>query len=54
MRFKRYGRFPFRDTPRKRTVFARKQRAERDALPLFSDQVAVEQIGVDAEADRRR
>ena len=49
MRFKRYGRYPFNDTPRKRAAVLRKQRNEREALPLFADQIAGEQPSVDAE-----
>ena len=44
MRFHRFGKYEFRDTERKRAAFARKQKAEREALPLFADQVAAEQI----------
>lgn len=47
MRFSRYGTYSFRDTPRKRGALLRKQRAERDALPLFADQIAGEQECVD-------
>lgn len=47
MRFKRYGRYPFNDTPRKRAAVLRKQRNEREALPLFADQIAAEQASVD-------
>lgn len=54
MRFQRYGKFEFRDTSRKRAAFARKQKAEREALPLFSDQIAADQISVDAEMEARR
>lgn len=54
MRFKRYGRYEFADTPRRRAAFARKQRAERDALPLFAEQVAATQISADEEMRRRR
>ena len=54
MRFKRYGRYEFSDTPRKRAAFARKQRAEREALPLFADQIADEQITADEEMVARR
>lgn len=53
MRFNRYGRFEFKDTERKRAAFARKQRKERESLPLFAEQIAAEQIGVD-EAMRLR
>lgn len=54
MRFHRYGRYDFRDTDRKRAAFLRKQKAEREALPLFAEQVAAEQIGVDEEMGGRR
>lgn len=47
MRFKAYGRFTYTDTPRKRAALLRKQRIEREALPLFADQIAAEQPGVD-------
>lgn len=53
MRFHRFGKYEFRDTDRKRAAFARKQKAEREALPLFADQVAAEQIGVDEEMTTR-
>ena len=54
MRFHRFGKYEFRDTNLKRAAFTRKQRAEREALPLFSEQVAAEQIGVDEEMETRR
>ena len=47
MRFTRFGTYPFKDTLRKRAALLRKQRAEREALPLFADQIAVEQEPVD-------
>ncbi len=47
MRFKRTDRHPFTDTPRKRAALARKQRRERDALPLFAGEIANEQRGTD-------
>lgn len=53
MRFNRYGRYEFRDTARKRAAFARKQKAEREAFPLFADQIAEKQIGVDEEMASR-
>lgn len=40
MRFKRWPRYPWTDTPRKRAALRRKQRLEREALPLLSDIVA--------------
>ena len=49
MRFRRWPwPTPFEDTSRKRAALSRKQRLEREALPLFSDQIAVEQPAVDA------
>ncbi len=40
MRFRRWHRpEPYRDTSRKRAAFLRKQRLEREALPLFADQI---------------
>ena len=48
MRFRRWPRpTPFEDTARKRAALIRKQRLEREALPLFSDQIAVQQPTVD-------
>lgn len=47
MRFSRFGTYAFQDTARKRAAVLRKQRAEREALPLFADQVASEQEPVD-------
>lgn len=44
MRFTRHqARLPWTDTPRKRAALRRKQRLEREALPLFSEQVANDQ-----------
>ena len=40
MRFKRCERHPFTDTSRKRAALRRKQRLEREALPLLADLVA--------------
>ena len=40
MRFTRYPRHPFSDTPRKRAALKRKQAQERDALPLLAELVA--------------
>ena len=54
MRFRRWHRpEPYGDTPRKRAAFHRKQRLEREALPLFADQIAAGQHDVDAEMARR-
>lgn len=50
MRFRRWPRSePYGDTPRKRAAFLRKQRREREALPLFADQIAASQHGVEEE-----
>jgi len=49
VKFKPYGsRCPFVDTPRKRAAAVRRQARERAALPLFADQIAAEQPGIDA------
>ena len=34
---------PYRDTSHKRAAFKRKQRLEREALPLFADMIAAGQ-----------
>lgn len=47
MRFQKSPRYEFTDTPRKRAALARKQRKERDALPLFAEQIADEQLPAD-------
>lgn len=50
MKFQRYHRFQFQDTPRKRAAFFTKQRHEREAAPLFAEQIAEDQAtrpGVD-------
>lgn len=50
MRFRPWSKpEPYRDTSRKRAAFKRKQRLEREALPLFSDMIAAGQHGVDEE-----
>lgn len=43
MRFIKSTRHPFTDTPRKRAALRRRQRLEREALPLFAEQIAAEQ-----------
>ncbi|MGI9377720.1 MAG: hypothetical protein ACR2PC_16755 [Tsuneonella suprasediminis] len=54
MRFRRWHRpEPYGDTSRKRAAFLRKQRLEREALPLFADAIAAGQHGVDEEMARR-
>lgn len=53
MRYKPWPRHVFEDTSRKRAAFRRKQRRERDALPLFSDQIAAGQHSEDEEMHRR-
>lgn len=47
MRFKRWQRHPFTDTSRKRAALRRKQQREREALPLFADQIAESQPSED-------
>lgn len=53
MRFKRYSRHPFTDTLRKRAALRRKQRLEREALPLLAAQIAEEQPGEDEVMESR-
>lgn len=54
MRFRRWHRpEPYGDTSRKRAAFLRKQRLEREALPLFADDIAAGQHSVDEEMARR-
>lgn len=53
MRFKRTPTFEFTDTPRKRAALRRKQQRERDALPLFANQIAEKQPTEDEEMARR-
>ncbi|GAA4184805.1 hypothetical protein [Shinella granuli] len=54
MRFRRWHRpEPYGDTSRKRAAFLRKQRLEREALPLFAGDIAAGQHGVDEEMARR-
>lgn len=53
MRFKETPSFTFTDTPRKRAALRRKQQRERDALPLFADQIAEEQPTEDEVMARR-
>lgn len=43
MRFKPWPRHAFTDTERKRAALRRKQRQERETLPLFAEQIAEEQ-----------
>ena len=47
MRFIKSTRHPFTDTSRKRAALARKQKAEREALPLFADEIAAGQKSTD-------
>ena len=50
MRFRRWPRpAAYGDTSRKRAAFLRKQRLEREALPLFADLIAATQRDVDEE-----
>ena len=53
MRFKRYEKPVFRDTPRKRKAYDRKMLAERNAYPLFAEEISEQQMGVDAEMSLR-
>lgn len=53
MRFKKTPTFAFTDSPRKRAALRRKQQRERDALPLFAEQIAEEQPSEDEEMARR-
>ncbi|MET0528613.1 MAG: hypothetical protein ABW003_09755 [Microvirga sp.] len=54
MRFRRTSRpEPYQDTTRKRAAFLRKQRHQREDLPLFADQIAAAQHDVDEEMARR-
>jgi hypothetical protein len=54
MRFRRWPRPTlYADTARKRAAFARKQRIEREALPLFAEAIAATQVEVDEEMRRR-
>ncbi|WP_420013165.1 hypothetical protein [Tateyamaria sp.] len=53
MRFKKTPSFAFTDTPRKRAALRRKQQRERDALPLFADQIAEGQPTEDEVMARR-
>jgi hypothetical protein len=54
MRFRRWPRpTAYRETPRKRAAFLRKQRLECEALPLFATQIAAQQHDVDDEMARR-
>lgn len=40
MRYKRWPRTHYEPTPRKSAAIARRQRREREALPLFADEIA--------------
>ena len=53
MRFKSWPRHEFTDTPRKRAALRRKQSMEREALPLFADQIAEEQPSEDQVMENR-
>lgn len=53
MRFKRSPRHPFTDTSRKRAALRRKQRLEREALPLLAELVAEAQPTEDEVMDAR-
>lgn len=47
MRFIKSTRHPFTDTARKRDALARKQKAEREAMPLFAAEIAASQKSPD-------
>lgn len=54
MRFRRRHRpEPYGDTSRKRAAFLRKQRLQREALPLFANEIAADQHSVEEEMARR-
>lgn len=53
MQFKKTPSFAFNDTPRKRAALRRKQQREREALPLFAEQIAEAQPTEDEEMARR-
>lgn len=54
MRFRRWPRpTPFEDTSRKRAAFLRKQRLEREALPLFANHIAAQQRDIEDEMQHR-
>lgn len=48
MRFRRHVRHPFTDTSRKRAALRRKQRLEREALPLLATLIAEQQPDEDS------
>jgi len=54
VRFTRFGRYDFNDTPRKRAAYVRKLKAEQDAMPLFAELIAEQQGSVDDEMTTRR
>lgn len=54
MRFKPWPRHAFTDTPRKRAALRRKQCLERQALPLFADQIAEAQPSEDEVMQERK
>ena len=54
MRFRRWPKpSPYEDTPRKRAAFLRKQRLEREALPLLANHIAAGQHDVEEEMGLR-
>ena len=55
MRFQKMARHTYVATPRKSAAILRRQRKDREALPLFADQIAAEQLPVeDVHAMRAR
>lgn len=55
MMFQRFERYePVTMTPRRQSAFVRKQEKERARYPLFSGEIAAQQIDIETEADRRQ
>lgn len=54
MRYQPFGRYEYQETNRKSAAILRSQRREREALPLFADEIAAGQLSVaDVHARRR-
>lgn len=53
MKFHKTGRFPFKDTPRKRSYILIRQRKEREKFPLFADEIGESQRTQDEEMEDR-
>lgn len=55
MRFQRFERYePVVMTTRRQSAFCRKQEKERAKYPLFSDEIAAQQVGLEGEQQRRQ